>query len=35
VRALGCDCAQGYLFAPPLDADSFTSWLVNRGPVWP
>ncbi len=28
---LGCELGQGYLFAPPLDADDFWHLLLNRG----
>ena len=35
LRALGCDCGQGYLFSPPLDADAFAAWLATRSPAWP
>ncbi len=30
LRALGCDCAQGYLLARPMDADAFDAWRVDH-----
>jgi hypothetical protein len=27
LRTFGCDCAQGYFFARPLDAEAATGWL--------
>lgn len=31
LRQHGCDVAQGYHFSPPIDADSFVTWIQNRG----
>jgi diguanylate cyclase (GGDEF)-like protein/PAS domain S-box-containing protein len=33
VRGMGCDYAQGYLFAPPLDPDGIRA-LLAENPVW-
>lgn len=30
LRDLGCDEAQGYLYSPPIPADDFRAWLVER-----
>jgi EAL domain-containing protein (putative c-di-GMP-specific phosphodiesterase class I) len=31
LRALGCDCAQGYYISRPLKAPELTTWLANLG----
>jgi EAL domain-containing protein (putative c-di-GMP-specific phosphodiesterase class I) len=28
---MNCDCAQGYLFAPALDAERLRDWLITNG----
>jgi EAL domain-containing protein (putative c-di-GMP-specific phosphodiesterase class I) len=30
LRAMGCDVAQGYLFARPMPATEYAAWLANR-----
>lgn len=33
LRAKGCGEAQGYLFSPPIDAESFEQWVLERSVV--
>jgi EAL domain-containing protein (putative c-di-GMP-specific phosphodiesterase class I) len=35
MRRLGCDSAQGYLFARPLDVDAMSSLLTGAGSLGP
>ncbi|MGE5722931.1 MAG: EAL domain-containing protein, partial [Sphingomonadales bacterium] len=34
LRDLGCDFAQGFLFAPPLDPTELAPWLLRSAPRW-
>ncbi|MDX6225851.1 MAG: hypothetical protein QOE64_2227, partial [Frankiales bacterium] len=31
LRALGCDCAQGYLFSPPIPVEELAAVVAQRG----
>jgi EAL domain-containing protein (putative c-di-GMP-specific phosphodiesterase class I) len=33
LRGMGCDQAQGYLFARPLAPDAFVAWMAQREEV--
>jgi EAL domain-containing protein (putative c-di-GMP-specific phosphodiesterase class I) len=35
VRELGCDCVQGYLVSPPLEADALKRWIKKFRRSWP
>ncbi len=29
LRAMGCDCVQGYVYAPPMSEDDYQSWIMR------
>ncbi len=29
LRAMGCDCVQGYVYAPPMSEDDYQAWIVR------